>query len=131
MFFTPRVKAESPMLERNVPQELIGNPIKEYAYNQVVFKWGEEYWESFNKIVKQESWDWRITEAHYKTGYTKTGVRSSAYGLCGFLDSTWKGTGYTKTNDPYIQISACIVYIEKRYNDPIKAWTFHLKNNWY
>lgn len=123
--------AESPILERVVPSEIAGNEVKIFAYEQVVMAFGPEHWDSFNKIVSQESWNWRITTDHYKGGYTKTGVKSSAYGLCGFLNSTWKDTGFTKTDDPRTQIAACIVYIEDRYGDPIKAWKFHLAHNWY
>lgn len=56
---------------------------------------------------------------------------STAYGIAQFLNSTWKGTGYEKTSDPYKQIDAGLSYIMGRYGSPSRALQFHLKNNWY
>lgn len=129
--FVRNSRAEAPLVDTGVPVEIADNPIKVFAYNQVKYQWDESQWESFNKIVSQESWNWRITKEHYKGGYTKTGIKSSAFGLCGFLDSTWTDIGYEKTDDPYIQISACVKYISQRYGSPKNAWKFHTLNNWY
>lgn len=118
-----KVIAEPPT-EKTLPN------IKVYAFEKVLDRWGSEQWDSFDKIVEKES-NWEILGPHYKNGYTVDGVKSSASGLCGFLDGTWEGTSYQKTEDPYIQISACINYIQERYETPKKALNFHYKNNWY
>ena len=56
---------------------------------------------------------------------------SSAYGIAQFLNSTWAGTGIAKTSDPYRQIDAGLVYIQKRYGTPCKAWAFWQSHKWY
>lgn len=119
--FTPVVKAESPTIIIKVPEELVGIPIKEYAYNQVILTWDESHWNSFNSIIQRES-EWNPKSKNPK---------STAYGLGQFLDSTWKGVGIEKTSDPEIQIQATILYIQKRYGDPKKAWIFWKSNLWY
>ena len=99
--------------------------IKVYAFEKVLEKWGEKQWASFSAVVNKES-TWETTTAHYPT--TK---KSTAHGLCGFLNQTWVDTGFTKTDDPYTQIDACMVYISQRYKSPSKALEFHQKNGWY
>jgi transglycosylase-like protein with SLT domain len=56
---------------------------------------------------------------------------STAYGIAQFLNSTWAGTGIAKTSDPYRQIDAGLVYIQKRYGTPCKAWAFWQSHKWY
>lgn len=56
---------------------------------------------------------------------------STAYGIAQFLDSTWAGTGFSKTSDPAIQIKAGLKYISQRYGDPNRAWAHEVANNWY
>jgi hypothetical protein len=56
---------------------------------------------------------------------------STAYGIPQFLDSTWAGTGYAKTSDPYTQIDAGLVYIAKAYGTPCGAWSFWQANHYY
>jgi hypothetical protein len=56
---------------------------------------------------------------------------SSAYGIAQFLNSTWAGTGIAKTSDPYRQIDAGLIYIQKRYGTPCKAWSFWQSHKWY
>ena len=122
------------------PEPPIRPDIKTYAKERVIAVFGGG-WVEFDKIVTKESINWTVFEEHYKDGYawvkqkdgTYKRLKSSAYGLCGFLDQTWKDTGFIKTKDPYVQIDACIVYIQNRplYKSPQKAWEFHLKNNWF
>ena len=100
-------------------------PIKEYAFILVTEKWGKEAWKSFEIIVDKES-KWEEFGPHYPV--TKL---SSAHGLCGFLNQTWIDTGFVKTEDPHTQISACIVYVEKRHQTPQQALKFHLQENWF
>lgn len=56
---------------------------------------------------------------------------STAYGIAQFLDDTWQGTGIAKTDDPYKQIDAGLMYIQGRYGDPTRALAFHDQNNYY
>lgn len=68
-------------------------------------------------------------ESNYKP--TTRNTRSSAYGLFGFLNSTWKGTGVAKTNCPYCQTEAAMRYIKRRYGTVEKAMAFHRRNGYY
>ena len=97
------------------------DPVKNHAYQQVVKKWGEAEWEAFDILVKRES-GWK-SNAQNPT--------SSAYGLMQFLNSTWSGVGCEKTTDPDKQIDCGIAYVEKRYETPSKALSFHYRMNWY
>ena len=121
LFFIPKAYAESPMIQVVVPQEIASDPIKSYAYTQVVYIYGEDHWKSFNNIIVRES-EWNPLNQNPK---------STAFGLMQFLDSTWKGTGYKKTTDPYYQIDAGIKYISDRYNNPKEAWKWWVAHNWY
>ena len=49
--------------------------------------------------------------------------RSTAFGIPQLLK--------LKTNDPYKQIDAGLIYISKRYSNPCKALAFHLKHGYY
>lgn len=123
------VLAEDKVLE--VIEVKYDDPIKDLAYWEVVKKWGEAEWEAFNWIISRESNNWTVYTAHYPTGYTKDGIKSSAYGLGGFLDSTWQGVGCEKTDDGKTQVICTMKYVEQRYSTPTKAKLFHLANNWY
>lgn len=56
---------------------------------------------------------------------------STAYGIPQFLDSTWAATGIAKTDDPYLQIQAGLIYIEDRYGSPSRAWAHSQATGWY
>lgn len=56
---------------------------------------------------------------------------STAFGIAQFLNSTWKGTGISKTTDPYKQIDAGLIYIKSRYGTPSAALAHSHANNWY
>jgi len=56
---------------------------------------------------------------------------STAYGLFQFLDSTWGGTGVSKTADAHWQTVAGYRYIKNRYHTPTAAKNFKLANGWY
>lgn len=122
---------------------------QEYGYYLVVNEWGEEYWDSFDKIIKQES-GWRVTGEHYPGGKVRVkdpekvpeGIKlnqdaegyyyiSTAYGLGGFLNATWESVGCEKTDDGFKQLECVISYIKIRYGNSNKAWDYHLKNNHY
>ena len=58
-----------------------------------------------------------------KWNYRADNKRSSAYGIPQLLK--------LKTNDPYKQIDAGLIYIAKRYGTPCKALAYHLKHGYY
>ena len=128
LFFKPKEALPSAPEEPLPPKEEVKEKpsIKVYAKEKVEEKWGVGQWEAFNTIIKRESANWTVLKEHYPE--TK---KSSAYGLGGFLNSTWKDVGCVKTSDPYIQIDCTMKYISQRYGTPSKAKTFHDKNNWY
>lgn len=99
--------------------------VKMYALSKVRAEFGLEDWKYFYDLVNRES-GWVIEEEHYPN--TK---KSTAFGLGGFLNSTWEMTGYEKTNNPYVQINAMIVYVKLRYNTSQQAIAFHDLNNFY
>lgn len=113
-------------------------PIREYAENLVLDTFGGG-WDEFEAIIVRESNNWTVFTAHYPSGYArikqKDGtyklVKSSAFGLAGFLNSTWQTVGCEKTDDPYTQIDCAVVYIQDRYGTPQKAWQHHKLRNWY
>lgn len=105
--------------------------IKLYAVEKVLEEFGQGQWPFFDKIVSKESLNWTITTEHYPTGYTPDGIRSSAFGLMGFLDATWQTVGCKKTSNPYVQISCGVKYIKERYGSPKEAWRVHRLRNWY
>ena len=84
--------------------------------------WGSgAQWNALSWIIGKES-SWRPTAQNPK---------STAYGLFQFLNSTWAGTGISKTSDPRLQAVAGMRYIANRYGDPIKAQQFWRANGWY
>lgn len=90
--------------------------IQSYAKQQIDQQFGgnPNEWNAFYGLLQRESgWNPNATNAS-----------SGAYGLGQFLDSTWQGTGYQKTNDPSTQINATIKYIKDRYGTPAKALDF-------
>jgi len=57
--------------------------------------------------------------------------RSTASGLFGFLDSTWKGTGFSKTQCPICQTRAAYRYCVNRYKSIDNALAFHKRRGYY
>lgn len=58
--------------------------------------------------------------------------RSSAFGLAGFLNGSWKDVGIARTHDPLKQIEAMFRYIDKRYHgNPTEAYGFWRKRGYY
>ena len=112
--------------------------VKSYAEKQVLHAFGSG-WVEFERIIAKESLDWTVTTAHYPSGYalikqedgTYKKIKSSAFGLGGFLDDTWDDVGCVKTADPYIQIDCAIKYVNARYGNPQVALKHHLTWNWY
>lgn len=85
------------------------------------YGWTGAQWTALNNIVNAES------------GWCNTAQNSgsTAYGIGQFLNTTWAGTGYTKTNNAQTQIAAMLVYIKATYGSPEAAWTFHQNNGYY
>jgi len=119
------------IVEKPIVVEIKKITPREYAFDLVKEIWSEEHWYAFDRIIIKESNNWTVFDAHYPTGYTKDGVKSSAFGLGGFLNQTWIDVGCVKTEDPFIQVECTTRYIKQRYGDPIKALEFHNKNNYY
>ena len=118
IFYDQPQEQTQPKQEPRTPQASISlSEIQEYAKSKV----DEEQWDCLYKLVLIES-GWN-PNAQNKT--------STAYGLFQFLDSTWAGTGYEKTNNPYIQLDSGLVYITARYGSPCTALSFQLSHNWY
>lgn len=95
--------------------------IKVYAERRVGEEFGLNEWQHFNTIVVRES-GWNELAQN---------PRSTAFGLCQFLNMTWRSTAYLKTSDPYEQVEACIEYVRERYHTPYKAKIFHDRKNWF
>ena len=79
-------------------------------------------------------WDDYVRLTNRESGFCETARNqhgSSAYGIGQFLDSTWAGTGYSKTDDPELQIRAMMRYIADRYGDPSAAWAHSQATGWY
>lgn len=90
------------------------------------------------QIAPQFGWSADDLAAWYTLGMKESGWNnnaqnptSTAYGIGQFLDSTWKGVGGSKTNDPRLQVQYMAQYIKNRYGSPSKALAFHLAHNWY
>lgn len=97
--------------------------IKEFARCEVTKQWSEEEYVAFYTIIQKES-NWTHNKEHNPS-------LSSAYGLGGFLNSTWENVGCVKTDDVYVQITCTIKYTQMRYGSASKALLFHTQNGWY
>jgi hypothetical protein len=84
--------------------------LKLYAHSRIL---DYKEFQCFNKIITKESrWSYTARNgSHYGLGQ----MRSKHY----------------RDLDPFRQIDATIKYITVRYETPCKAWTFHIKRNWY
>lgn len=78
-------------------------------------------WVCLEKLWTRES-NWRHT-AQNKT--------STAFGIAQFLDGTWNAVGIEKSRNPYVQIQAGLIYIEKRYDTPCQALAHSDRVGWY
>jgi len=121
MIIYPKTIAEAHIDEQPLPQ---WDSYQEYGKYLIAEKWGQSQWDSFNKIILRES-SWTHTVAHYPTGYTVDGIKSSAHGLGGFLDKTWGSVDCVKTDDGFKQVECTIRYIEQRYGTPDEAMAYH------
>lgn len=84
-------------------------------------------WPELQRIFKREVGTYYPTSRHTTT----RNPRSSAFGLGQFLNSTWRGTGIAKTNDPIMQIRGIYRYCKRRYGSVAKALAFHRRRGFY
>lgn len=83
--------------------------IQDIAKQAIIARYGDGGWEQdfgYLSIIARGESGWNNNAQNPTT---------SAYGICQFLDSTWRGTGISKTADPVQQIQACLIYSEHRY----------------
>jgi len=104
-----------------LPTGSIHSP-REYAKTLL----SEQDFEHFDYIINHESaWSERWYGAHYASSI------HTASGICGFINATWSSVGYEKTEDPYVQVRACITYAESRYVTLEKAHQHHVDAGWW
>jgi hypothetical protein len=94
--------------------------LKEYAQCKVGEHWNIEEWSAFEKIIHSES-SWKVNGEHYDNQSFST-----AFGLAGFLNSTWEDVGCIKSSDVRNQINCGIKYIDWKYGTPTKALDFKM-----
>lgn len=86
------------------------------------------YWTSagLSRLAQSES-SGRADLIHYPSGYTKSGVRSSASGLYGYLDSTWQTyasrAGVDTSVYPRAYMAPADVQTAVAAQTPISHWT--------
>lgn len=96
--------------------------LQAYA-KQLLAKYGwSNQWNSFDALVMSESgWDYKATNPSsgaYGIPQSLPGSKMSSAG------ADWKTSGDT-------QLRWMMDYVQNRYGNPDKAWSFHQKNNWY
>lgn len=85
------------------------------------YGWANQ-WDAFNKLEMSEAgWNVKATNASSGAYGLAQALPASKYASAG---SDWKTNGST-------QLRWMMDYIKDRYGSPSKAWSFHLKNNWY
>lgn len=85
--------------------------------------WTGAEWTALEKLVQNES-AWNPSAQN---------PTSTAFGLFQFLNSTWAGTGFSKSSDPQVQTEAGLKYIASRYGTPsaaLAAWNSR-SPHWY
>lgn len=112
------VIAKPVIAEHNIDCNAAYN-IKVFAQCEVTQNWDSDQWKAFEYIIQSES-GWTHNKAHY-ADYPER----SATGLAGFLDSTWSTVDCKRTYDKREQIRCGIKYIEKNFQTPQIAKTFH------
>ena len=95
---------------------------RNYA-RQILAVRGQQHseWQCLEKLWTRES-NWR---------HTAQNKSSTAFGIAQFLDATWGAVGFEKSRNPYVQIEAGLVYIEKRYKTACKALAHSDRVGWY
>jgi len=92
----------------NIDSKLYAKSLAEIEYN-----WGDEQFRCLAKLWGKESaWN-----------HEADNPISSAYGIAQMLNET--------SDNPMVQISNGLRYIEHRYATPCNAWKFWQRKNWY
>lgn len=108
--------------EVNPQHPVFTEPLKQYAFGQLFKRHTEREWICLDNLWTQES-QWNSDAQH---------PESTAYGIAQFIDQTWTQTGIAKTENPYKQIDAGLIYIEQRYeNSPCLAWEHNQRKGYY
>lgn len=95
------------------------------------YGWGEEDFAALVELWNRESGDPEAGSSRVTWDPTADNPTSTASGIAQFLDGTWAGTGIARTNDPYRQIDAGLIYIDGRFGNPRAALAHHDAKNWY
>jgi hypothetical protein len=91
-----------------------GGPIVDLAKNMAAqMGWVGSQWQALYQLVAHES-GWNPSAQN---------PTSTAYGLFQFLNSTWAGSGFSKSSNPAVQIAAGLNYIKQAYGSPATAWS--------
>lgn len=104
------------IVDMNFSPSSVGNgSIKSMVQGMAAkYGWTGNNWNALDQLVAHES-SWNPNAAN---------PGSTAYGLFQFLNSTWGSVGGTKTSNPRLQAQYGLKYIDQRYGDPSKAWSF-------
>jgi hypothetical protein len=110
------VKVKHPVKEQTkaTMEQKRANKMLAMKYAQAGYGWDLRQRQCINKIFTKES---RFDHL------AKNQQGSSAYGIAQMLRE--------KSSDPAIQILNAYRYIVHRYDNPCKAWSHHLRRNWY
>ena len=124
MWCMPRHMPVSPVKTKYLPVEVRGAYVELLsimAINYLQLDWERDEINAIKKICWKESNYYALDQ----------NPKSTAYGLYGFLDSTWKSTGIKKTDNAFMQTVAALKYIKARYRTPQRALMFHHLHNYY
>lgn len=125
--FIRTTEASAPDREVDIPLSIIEDPVKSYAYREVVRYFGALEWEAFNSLIKGES-GWNYIVRNKTTGACGIGQANPCEKMG--LGDDWQN--YEK------QIDWTIQYVNDRYGTPTKAYQFwlskaepHPEQHWY
>lgn len=108
------VKLKHPPRTKATQAEKIANKKMALQFASVAYDWDKKQQTCIVKLFTAES---RFDHL------AKNQKGSSAYGIAQMLGE--------KSSDPAIQILRSYKYIKKRYSTPCRAWSFHLRHNYY
>jgi len=108
------VKLKHPPRTKATQAEKIANKKMALQFASVAYDWDKKQQTCIVKLFTAES---RFDHL------AKNQRGSSAYGIAQMLGE--------KSSDPAIQILRSYKYIKKRYSTPCRAWSFHLRHNYY
>ena len=112
----------APVLDPTKAQALnIDNRLYARSLAQLEYNWGTEEWKCLGKLWGKESaWNHEAESPTQDYGIPQRHMsKNTQEEIDRFLDN------------PMIQISWGLNYIEHRYGSPCEAWNHHEKRNWY